>query len=376
MNFSVSSATLLTHLQAISRVINSKNTLPILDNFLFNLHDGVLTITAADMETTMTTNVTLNSSEGSGLVALSAKILMDTLKEFSDEPLNFDINDSNYMMKITSVANNGKYEFIGQNADEFPKMRDLDEGSSRIAIPANVLNMGITATAFATSESETHPIMGGIYFDITTENITFVATDGRKLVRIKSTAAKGDSNTSFVLPKKPIALLKAILPKEAGDVEVTFDSKNVCFKMSDYQLVCRLIEGNYPNYNAVIPTNNPKKAVIERTALLNALRRVAVYASQSTNLVKIDFENNQLTCSAQDFDFSISAEESLSCSYEGEPIKIGFKCSIMIDMLNNLNSDNVAMEMSDPARAGLLLPLEQSETEDVLMLLMPMQLAD
>lgn len=376
MNFSVSSATLLTHLQAISRVINSKNTLPILDNFLFNLHDGVLTITAADMETTMTTTVTLNSSEGSGLVALSAKILMDTLKEFSDEPLNFDINDSNYMMKITSVANNGKYEFIGQNADEFPKMRELDENNSRIIIPSNVLNMGITATAFATSESETHPIMGGIYFDITTENITFVATDGRKLVRIKSTSTKGESNNSFVLPKKPIALLKAVLSKEPGDVEVRFDSKNVYFKLSDYQLVCRLIEGNYPNYNAVIPTNNPNKAVIERTALLNALRRVAVYASQSTNLVKMDFENNQLTCSAQDFDFSISAEESLSCSYEGEPIKIGFKCSIMIDMLNNLTSDNVAMEMSDPARAGLLLPLEQNGTEDVLMLLMPMQLAD
>ena len=374
MIFSVSSANLLAHLQTISRVINSKNTLPILDNFLFNLHDGVLTITAADMETTMVTTMELNSSEGSGVVALSAKILLDTLKEFSDEPLSFSINDDSYAMTIKS--NSGVYNFIGQNADEFPKMRLLEDQNSSITVPANVLNKGITATSFATSDDELRPVMGGIYFDITTEDVTFVATDGHKLVKIKTITSKGDSVTSFILPKKPYSLLKAILPKESGDVKIQFDSKNVYFTLSDYQMICRLVEGTYPNYNSVIPKSNPNKATIERNGFLNALRRISVYANQSTNLVKLDFADDKVVISAQDFDFSISATETLSCSYEGSPICIGFKCSILIDMLNNLNSENVIIELSDPIRAGLIVPLEQNDTEDVLMLLMPMQLPD
>ncbi len=374
MNFSVSSANLLTHLQTISRVINSKNALPILDNFLFNLHDGVLTITAADMETTLMTTIELNQSEGSGVVALSAKILLDTLKEFADEPLTFNINDDNYAMTIKSGS--GVYNFIGLNADEFPRMRTLEDAHSSITVPANVLNKGITATSFATSDDEMRPVMGGIYFDITTENVTFVATDGHKLVKIKTLSSKGDSVTSFILPKKPYSLLKAILPKESGDVKIDFDSKNVYFTLSDYQMICRLIEGVYPNYNSVIPQNNNNKATIDKSAFLTALRRISVYANQSTNLVKLEFGNGQVIISAQDFDFSISATETLACSYEGEPICIGFKCSILVDMLNNINSDNVILELSDPVRAGLILPLEQSETEDVLMLLMPMQLPD
>lgn len=374
MNFSVSSASLLAHLQTISRVINSKNTLPILDNFLFDLHDGVLTITAADMETTMVTTIELTSSEGSGLVALSAKILLDTLKEFSDEPLTFSINDESYAMTIKS--NYGEYNFIGQNADEFPQMRTLSEDCHTFSIPANVMNTGIASTSFATSDDELRPVMGGIFIDVTTENIKFVATDGHKLVRVTTTAAKGEEDCSFILPKKPVALLKAILPKEAGDVKVQFDTKNVYFTMSDYQMTCRQIEGVYFNYNSVISIDNPNKATVEHNGFLTALRRTSVYASQSTNLVKIDLEPGKLTCSAQDFDFSISATETLACSYEGEPMSIGFKCSILIDMLNNIDADNVVMELLDPTHAGILLPLEQKENEDVLMLLMPMQLPD
>lgn len=374
MKFSVSSANLLAHLQTVSRVINSKNTLPILDNFLFNLHDGVLTITAADMETTLVTTVELNSSEGSGMVALSSKILLDTLKGFSDEPLTFNIDDDSYAMTFNSSS--GEYNFIGQNANEFPKMRVLEENSSKLEIPANVLNMGVSIASFATSEDEMRPVMGGIYFDITTEDVTFVATDGHKLVKIKTLTSKGESVTSFILPKKPYSLLKAILPKESGNVKIEFDSKNVYFTLSDYQMICRLIEGTYPNYNSVIPKNNPNKATIECSGFLSALRRISVYANQSTNLVKLDFEEGKVTISAQDFDFSISATESLACSYEGTPISIGFKCSILVDMLSNLGSENVIVELSDPNRAGLIIPLEQNDTEDILMLLMPMQLPE
>jgi DNA polymerase-3 subunit beta len=374
MKFSISSATLLAHLQTISRVINSKNTLPILDNFLFDLQGEKLTITAADMETTLVTTVNVNSSEGSGVVALSAKILLDTLKEFSDEPLDFQIDDDNYPMTIKS--NYGVYNFVGLNADEFPKMRSLEDQNHSISVPASVLNMGISSTIFAASDDEMRPIMSGILFEISTEDLKFVATDGFKLVRVKTTNSKGAENSSFVLPKKPISLLKAILPKEQGDVQIKFDKKNVYFELSNYRMICRLIEGDYPAYNMVIPKDNPNKVTIDRSSFLNALRRISVYASQSTNLVKMEMADGQIVCSAQDFDFSISATESLACSYEGEPMTIGFKCSILVEMLNNLSSDNVLLELSHPTRAGLLSPLEQSETEDVLMLLSPMQIPD
>jgi DNA polymerase-3 subunit beta len=236
--------------------------------------------------------------------------------------------------------------------------------------------MGISSTIFAASDDEMRPIMSGILFEISTEDLKFVATDGFKLVRVKTTNSKGAENSSFVLPKKPISLLKAILPKEQGDVQIKFDKKNVYFELSNYRMICRLIEGDYPAYNMVIPKDNPNKVTIDRSSFLNALRRISVYASQSTNLVKMEMADGQIVCSAQDFDFSISATESLACSYEGEPMTIGFKCSILVEMLNNLSSDNVLLELSHPTRAGLLSPLEQSETEDVLMLLSPMQIPD
>lgn len=374
MKFTVSSASLLTHLQTISRVINSKNTLPILDNFLFNLHDGVLTVTAADMETTLVTTLELDSSEGSGVVALSSKILLDTLKEFSDEPLTFNIDDESFAMVIKSVS--GTYNFNGLNADEYPKMKSLEPEHSTLMVPASVLATGITSTSFATSDDEMRPMMCGIFFDIKPDSVTFVASDGHKLVRIKTIAAKGESVTSFILPKKPVSLLKAILPKESGDVRVEFDSKNVYFTLSNYQMICRQTEGQYPNYNSVIPESNPDKATLDRVSFLNVLRRIAVYANQATNLVKLEFTDGKLTVSAQDFDFSTSAVESLACSYEGTTIKIGFKCAILIDMLNNLSSDNIVFEVSDPTRPGLIIPLEQSETEETLMLSMPMMLPD
>jgi len=374
MKFTVSSTSLLSHLQAISRVINSKNTLPILDNFLFKIESKKLILTASDLETTLITSMDFDASEGEGVIALSAKILLDTLKEFSDQPLTFDINDENLAMTIKSET--GVYNFIGQNGDEYPKMPPMADDFNSLTVPVSVLNSGINKTLFATADDELRPVMNGIFFDISTEDVTMVASDAHKLVRIKTSSAKGEKVSSFILPKKPTNLLKNILPKESGDVLVQFDSKNACFTLSNYKMICRLIEGRYPNYNSVIPQNNPYKAIIDRVSLMNTLKRVSVFSNQASNLVKLEFSENQIHVSAQDIDFSISAEEKIACQYQGEAMKIGFKSSFLIDILANISSTDVVMELADPSRAGLILPFESDSEEDTLMLIMPMMLND
>ncbi len=374
MKFTVSSTGLLSHLQAISRVINSKNTLPILDNFLFKIESNKLILTASDLETTLITSMELDASEGEGVIALSAKILLDTLKEFSDQPLVFDINDENLAMTIKSET--GVYNFIGQSGDEYPKMPQMADDFNSLVIPTSVLSSGINKTLFATADDELRPVMNGIFFDITTEDVTLVASDAHKLVRIKTSSAKGEKISSFILPKKPTNLLKNILPKESGDVYVQFDTKNACFTLSNYKMFCRLIEGRYPNYNSVIPQNNPYKAIIDRASLMNTLKRVSVFSNQASNLVKLGFSENEIHISAQDIDFSISAEEKITCQYQGEAMKIGFKSAFLIDILANISSPNVVMELADPSRAGLILPFENDSEEDTLMLIMPMMLND
>jgi DNA polymerase-3 subunit beta len=374
MKFTVSSNGLLNHLQAISRVINSKNTLPILDNFLFKIEAGKLILTASDLETTLITSMELDGYEGEGVIALSAKILLDTLKEFSDQPLTFDINDDNLAMTIKSET--GVYNFIGQNGDEYPKVMSMADDFNSLVIPTPILNSGINKTLFATADDELRPVMNGIFFDITNEDLTMVASDAHKLVRFKTTGAKGENVASFILPKKPTNLLKNILPKESGDVLIQFDSKNASFTLSNYKMVCRLIEGRYPNYNSVIPQNNPYKAIIDRSSLINTLKRVSVFSNQASNLVKLEFSENEIHISAQDIDFSISAEEKIPCQYQGEAMKIGFKSSFLIDILANISSSEVVMELADPSRAGLIFPFESEEDEDTLMLLMPMMLND
>jgi len=374
MKFSVSSTNLLTHLQAISRVINSKNTLPILDNFLFKIEGQKLILTASDLETTLITSVDLDSADGEGVIALSAKILLDTLKEFSDQPLTFDINDENLAMTIKSET--GVYNFIGQNGDEYPKVPDMEEEVNSLVIPTALLSSGISKTLFATAEDELRPVMNGIFFDITDEDVTMVASDAHKLVRIKSTAVKGDTVCSFILPKKPTNMLKNILPKETGNVQIQFDAKNATFTLANYKMICRLIEGRYPNYNSVIPQNNPYKVIVDRVTLMNTLKRVSVFSNQASNLVKLGFSENEIDVSAQDIDFSISAEEKVTCQYEGEAMKIGFKSSFLIDILANIASTDVVIELADPSRAGLLFPFDNDPEEDTLMLIMPMMLND
>ena len=374
MKFTISSTGLLSHLQAISRVINSKSTLPILDNFLFKIESKKLILTASDMETTLITSMDLDISEGEGEIALSSKILLDTLKEFSDQPLTFDINDENLAMTIKSET--GVYNFIGQNGDEYPKVIPMSDDFNSLVIPVHVLNSGINKTSFATADDELRPVMNGIFFDITDEDVTIVGSDAHKLVRIKTSSAKGEKISSFILPKKPTNLLKNILPKESGDVFIQFGAKNACFTLSNYKMICRLVEGRYPNYNSVIPQNNPYKAIIDRVSLMNALKRVSVFSNQGSNLIKLEFSENEIYISAQDIDFSVSAEERIACQYQGETMKIGFKSPFLIDILANLSSTDVVIELADPSRAGLILPFETDSEEDTLMLIMPMMLND
>ncbi len=374
MKFIVSSTKLSSHLQAISRVISSKSTLPILDSFLFNLKDNTLTITASDLETTLITSLDVENAKGEGLVAFQSKILLDTLREFPEQPLSFEINDDNFAMTIKSET--GSYNFIGQNGNEYPRMPELAAETQTLNFPAEILNAGISKSLFATADDELRPVMNGVYFDITTDGVTIVATDAHKLVRMKTVVTKGEATAAFILPKKPATLLKNILPKETNDVQVQFDDKNVFFTLSNYRMVCRQVEGRYPNYNGVIPQNNPHKLIIDRVAFMNVLKRVSIFANQASNLIKLKISANEMQVSAQDIDFSISAEEKISCQYDGEAMSIGFKSNFLIDILSNINSPEVVLELADPSRAGIVLPLENEENEELLMLLMPMLLND
>ena len=374
MKFVVSSTELLSHLNAISKVISSKNTLPILDNYLFQLESNRLTVTASDLESTLITSLELDNIEGEGDIAVPAKLLNDTLKEFPEQPLTFKIDPDSFSIDIYSE--NGKFSIVGQNGEDFPQFPSLNEdAASTISVNHDILLTGITKTLFATADDELRPVMNGIFIELGQNDLTFVASDAHKLVRYKRSDAKAEVESSFILPKKPASLLKNLLVKEEFDVKLQFDDKNAFFTLSNFKLICRLVEGNYPSYNSVIPTNNTNKLVVDRLELFNTIKRVSVFANQASNLIKLHIESNQLVVSAQDVDFSISAVERLKCQYEGEEIEIGFKSTFLIEILSNLSSSEVRIELSDPTRAGLLLPAEKDfDEEDVLMLLMPMMI--
>ncbi len=374
MKFVVSSTELLGHLQAISRVISSKNTLPILDNFLFNLSGNDLEITASDLESTLITRMKLENTQGDGMIALPARILLDTLKEFSVQPLTFDINLETMAVVISSE--NGKFNVVGQNGIDFPALPAIKKDKKfSFSINADLMLAGINKTLFATADDELRPVMGGVFVEAATDSITFVASDAHKLVRYKRSDANADDNASFILPKKPASLLKNILPREEGPFTVEFDDKNAFFNLNNYKVVCRLVEGNYPNYNSVIPKNNPRKITIDRLEFYNTLKRVSVFSNQASNLVKLQLKGNQVTVSAQDIDFSISAYERIKCQYDGEEIEIGFKSVFLLEILANIASQDVMIELADPTRAGLFLPASpENESEDLLMLLMPMMI--
>jgi len=374
MKFVVSCNLLSSHLQTIGRVIASKNSIPILECFLFELRGTQLLITAADHETRMSTAIDVNDVEGSGLFAIPSKNLLESLKELPEQPITFDINDDTMEMFI--YYQNGKYNFIAQRGDEYPQSKPLAEGAAKLKISAENLLAGINRTLFASADDELRPVMNGVFFDVTPEDITFVASDGHKLVRFRNMGASGNDRASFILPKKPANLLKTILPKETGSITIAFDDSNAYITMPNIVIISRLIEGRYPNYNAVIPKENPYQVTIDRLSLLNALKRVSVFSNQTSSLIKLSITKESIIIFAQDIDFSTSAEETVACSFDGEPISIGFKGVYLIEILNNIPSSEVLLELADPSRAGLILPIENEEDEDLLMLLMPMMLND
>jgi len=352
MKFVVSSTELLGHLQAISRVISSKNTLPILDNFLFNLSGNDLEITASDLESTLITHMRLDNVDGSGTIALPARILLDTLKEFSEQPLTFDINPDTMAVVINSE--NGRFSVVGQNGIDFPVLPVIKkEKKFSFNITADILLAGISRTLFATADDELRPVMGGILVEASTEKITFVASDAHKLVRYQRSDAKADDNASFILPKKPASLLKNILPRESGAVSVEFDDRNAFFILSDYKVVCRLVEGNYPNYRQVIPTEMKERVTLSREELLHALRRAEIMTSEKSNSVKLSFAKNKLEITANSPEVG-EAKETIAINYKGDDVAIAFNPKYMIDPLNSLDNDEVFIELIDELSPGVL----------------------
>jgi len=374
MKFVISSNELLNRLQAVNKVINNRNTLPILDNFLFKLEGNLLEITASDLETTLVTRIKLDNASEDGAIAIPAKFLTDYLSKFSDQPLTFEISTENFSIRITSET--GESNIVGYDWEDFPHRPSLkQEMVTQIRLPADIVLQGIGKTLFATGDDELRPVINGILFEIGTEDITFVASDAHKLVRYRRNDARADKEGRFILPKKPAALLRTVLAKEQGEVEISFDDRNALFQLSEYTMVCRLVEGRYPAYNSVIPTENPNKMIIDRVEIYGALRRVSMFTNSATNLVKMELKGNQVTIFAQDIDFSIAGHETLKCQYDGDHMTLGFKASLLNDILSNQSSTDVTFEMSDPSRACLILPVQiDIEGEDMLMLIMPMNL--
>lgn len=370
MKFVVSTSALLKQLQTIGGVIGASSVLPILEDFLFEIKAGKLTVSATDLETSMSTTVNVEA-KANGKVAVPAKFLLDMLKTFAEQPLTFNIDEKTHGVEITS--DNGKFKLAGENADDFPKI-PAAENITEVAMPSGALSRAIGKTLFAASTDELRPAMTGVFFQLDSQGTTFVATDAHKLVRYKRNDTKGGKATSFIVPRKALNLLKTALPVDDTQVAISFNSSNAFFRFNEVNLICRLIDAKYPDYNAVIPKESSSKLSISRNGLLNSLRRIAIFSNKTTNQVVMKIAGSLLTISAQDLDFSNEASEKLNCSYEGADMEIGFNAKFLIEMLNTLESDEVVFELSGPTRAGILLPAEKEDAEDILMLVMPVML--
>ena len=374
MRFTLSSSVLNSQLQTLSRVINSKNSLPILDCILFEVADGKLTLTASDKENVMTVVLALDACEGTGAFALPKNMVLDAVKELPEQPLAFDVNEQTYALSL--YYQSGVYQFVAQSGAEFPKAKAPEQGVTTLNIAVPVLAENITRSLFATAQDELRPVMNGIYFDLTPDSLAIVASDGHKLVRNRNFTVKSETPAAFILPSKPAALLKVMMGKADGEAVVSFDNNSARFVIADSTLTCRLIEGRYPNYNSVIPQDNPNKLTVDRKALVGALRRVQPFASESTQSVRLHIEGSKLVVSSEDVDFAKTAKESMPCDYAGKTMDIGFKCPSLIEILSNIESDEVTIALADPSRAGVIVPSVQPENEEVLMLIMPMLLND
>lgn len=371
MKFIVSSTALLKQLQTAGGVLNSSSSIAILDNFLFKLEKGELTITGSDLETTLVTTLQVES-KNSGAVAVPAKLLTEILRSFPEQPLTFTVNSETFGIEISSDM--GKYKLNGLDARDYPELPKLTEINTA-KINSHILTEAISRTVFATGNDDLRPVMSGVFVQFSEDNVTFVATDAHKLVRYRRNDVVSGQVASFILPKKPLGLLKNNLAGHDGEVEITYNTKNASFLFGNLQIVCRLIDGRYPNYEAVIPTENPNLLTIDRLSFLGSIKRVAIFANKTTNQVKLKITGNELQVSAEDLDFANEASERLPCQYRGEDMEIGFNSKFLAEMVSNLPSENINIELSVPNRAGLLLPADgTTEGEDILMLVMPVMI--
>ena len=374
MRFTVSSTALSSKLSALSRVINSKNALPILGDFVFEIKENVLYLTTSDSENVMKTQLDLTESDGNSRFAIANHDLLEAVKGFSEQPITFEVNQEQNIVRIS--YQNGLFSLPIENADEFPMAQSVSENANTITLPNAILAENINRSIFATAQDELRPVMNGIYFDLTPDCLAVVASDGHKLVRNKVFTIKSEQPAAFILPKKPANLLRNLLGKDGGDVTIRFDERNAEVNYGDGTIQCRLIEGRYPNYNSVIPQSNPNELRVDRLGLLAALRRVQPFANDSSNLIRFHVEDSTLQLDAEDYDFSKTATERMSCEYNGQTMSIGFKGSSFIEVLSNFDCPDVIIQLADPSRAGLVLPSEQPENQDVLMLMMPMLIND
>ena len=375
MRLRVSSSALSSKLNMLAKVIGSKNSLPILDCFLFQVANGEMSITASDSDNVIKSTLALTDHDGEGEFCVPNRVILDALKELPEQPHHIPVEAAGQAVAIKIVYQNGLYNFTGQSAEEYPRTQSMNDACTTVSLPTEMLINNISRSLFATANDELRPVMNGIYFDLTADALAIVASDGHKLVRSKNFTIKSESPSAFNLPKKPASLLKNILSKDGDDAIIKFDDRSAEIQFTDGVMRCRLIDGRYPNYNSVIP-NNPNEVTVDRRGLQSALRRVLPFASESSQLIRFHIESGRFEVSSEDIDFSTSAKEQLSCEYNGSPISIGFKGSSLMEILSNLTSDNIIIQLADPSRAGIIVPAEQPENEDILMLIMPMLLND
>lgn len=374
MIFNVHGKTLQQQISAASKVVNAKNALSILDNFLLEVKGDNLYVTGSDQETVMTAKMEITNQDSDGKIAINAKRLIEVVKEVSSFPLTFDIKEDTGVVDLRFPG--GHFEFMGVDAAEYPQSFETDELSVEMKIPAEVIQKGLDYTLFAISTETIRPMMTGVYWDFHENSITFVGSDTHKLVRYTNSSYQPNRETAFILPGKPAGILRSLLGKETEEVLVRKDEKSAIFSFGDFRLGCRFVKGNYPNYNRVIPQDNPNEMTVDRQVLLSAMRRVSLFASKASSLVKMSMNENEILLQSQDLDYSTKADERVACSYEGNPMSIGFNAVYMMEVLNNLPGDSIVVKLSDPGRPGLFMPFEQKENEDIVMLQMPMQVIE
>lgn len=370
MKFIVSSSYLLKQLSAINGVITTNPVVPILENFLFEISDGNLTVTASDLQTSMITELQVEAKED-GSIAIPAKILLETLRNLPEQPVTFSIDSNTYSIEINS--DNGRYKLAGENATDFPKIPTVSDGYS-VNMSSEVLGRAINNTIFATSNDELRPAMTGVFVKLDETNTTFVATDSHRLIRYRRVDVAADMGHSMIIPRKALTLLKATLPAELTNVNVEFNASNAFFNFNQVKMICRLIDERFPDYENVIPLDNNNNVVVKKDELLSSLKRIAIYANKTTHQVRLKITGSELMISAEDLDFSNEASERLSCEHDGEDLEIGFNAKFLVEMLGNIDSDDITLKLSAPNKAGIITPNDKDEEEDILMLVMPVML--